>query len=339
MQYIIMCGGDYTDQFETPKPLLKVAGEVLVERTIRLLKENGIKDIAISTNSPLYEYLGVELLHHDNNYKHKHCATNAKVESCWLNAYYPTNEPVCYLHGDVYWTDDAIKKVIDKDVKNTMFICAPDKQDGRKNASIKGREPLGFKVVNQKVFRQAIDDIKAEIDKYKYEPISWHLYRRLNRIEQDYEWFGNDIFKTKGDYLVIDDLTTDIDLAKNIPAQEKLIQVEEIYRKGGKCMVKVKVVEGFFLNETDYNSIKELVRANESNNQEGRLYVNDIFICNEQLADYLEKSNRISQENPERKFIEVMEVIPKENSTKIEISEEKEDIVPLKSKRIRKTKK
>ena len=40
MKYVIMCGGDYKDQFETPKPLLEVNGEKLVERTVRLLKEN-----------------------------------------------------------------------------------------------------------------------------------------------------------------------------------------------------------------------------------------------------------------------------------------------------------
>ena len=44
MKYIIMCGGKYP-KFEIPKQLLKVNGEVLVERTIRLLKENGITNI------------------------------------------------------------------------------------------------------------------------------------------------------------------------------------------------------------------------------------------------------------------------------------------------------
>lgn len=40
MKYILMCGGNYKDKFETPKQLLKVNGEILVERTIRLLKES-----------------------------------------------------------------------------------------------------------------------------------------------------------------------------------------------------------------------------------------------------------------------------------------------------------
>ena len=48
-QIIIMCGGVY-DNFKIPKPLSVINGETLLERTIRLLKENGIEDILISSN-------------------------------------------------------------------------------------------------------------------------------------------------------------------------------------------------------------------------------------------------------------------------------------------------
>ena len=41
MRVIIMCGGTYSE-FEKHKALSVVNGETLVERTIRLLKENGI---------------------------------------------------------------------------------------------------------------------------------------------------------------------------------------------------------------------------------------------------------------------------------------------------------
>ena len=47
MKYIIMCGGDYV-KWETPRHLSIICGEEIVARTIRLLRENGIKDIAIS---------------------------------------------------------------------------------------------------------------------------------------------------------------------------------------------------------------------------------------------------------------------------------------------------
>ena len=65
--YVIMCGGSYK-KWETPKHLSMIHGETLVERTIRLLRENGIEDIAISSNNPIFEQFGVPVLHHDNPY-------------------------------------------------------------------------------------------------------------------------------------------------------------------------------------------------------------------------------------------------------------------------------
>ena len=58
MKYIIMAGGNYKE-FETPKQLLKVKGERLIDRTIRLLKENNVDDIAMSSNNP-FEKLNVK---------------------------------------------------------------------------------------------------------------------------------------------------------------------------------------------------------------------------------------------------------------------------------------
>ena len=312
MKYVIMCGGNYKDQFETPKPLLKVDGEVLVERTIRLLKENGIKDIAVSTDIDDYNYLGVEILENKTNYIHDKYGKIKSSDSCWLTAYYPLEDSACYLAGDVYWTEEAIKTIINTKVKDTMFIVAPDKQDGRKHISIKGREPLGYKVQNQKVFRQAINDIKREIDegKFTYDPISWNLYRKLNGIPMDYHGFGNDIFNSNGDYLVIDDITTDIDLAKNIPALEVLIR----YEKGGVKMIKVEVIENFTLGK--FNELINIERV--SRNEPGKLYRGDKFTCTKDMADYLMGGNTTG-----RSFVKIIEIIPEKVK-----EEPKEEIKP-----------
>lgn len=313
-----MCGGNYKDQFETPKPLLKVDGEVLVERTIRLLKENGIEDIAISTDIDDYNYLGVEILENKTNYIHDKYGKVKSSKSCWLTAYYPLEESACYLAGDVYWTEEAIKTIIDLEVKDTMFIVAPDKQDGRKCISIKGREPLGYKVQNQKVFRQAINDIMKEIDegKFTYDPISWNLYRKLNGMKMDYNGFGNDIFNSNGDYIAIDDITTDIDLAKNIPAIENLIK----FKRGEIKMIRVEVIENFNLGR--FKEIQNLERV--SKNQDGKLFRGDKFVCSKDLGDYLMGKNAIGR--PFVKLIEIIPEIPKKEP-KIETKEEiKSDI-------------
>ena len=232
MNYIIMCGGDYT-MFETPKQLLKVNGEPLVERTIRLLRKNGIKDIYISTNNPAFDYINVPKLRHRNEFVFD--GDEDQPEGCWLNAYYPTEEPACYLHGDVYFSEDAIKKIINADVKDTMFLCTCDWTDKRfikSPKNYKGREPFGYIVKNQKMFRDAINDLLQMTNNGEYKnsikPYSWHLYRYLNgmdlckNVKEHTEL--NDIFNTDGDYLLINDETADIDDIKDVKVLEEWLR-------------------------------------------------------------------------------------------------------------------
>lgn len=313
MKYIIMAGGSY-EKFEMPKQLLKVNGEVIIERTIRLLRENGVKDIAISTNNPAFDYLDVEKLVHINEYSYIGANRNKRSYNNWLNAYYPMKEPACYLHGDVFFSENAIKTIVETPVKDTMFFCVRDLQDGRPmGINPKGREPLAYKVQNQKLFRKAINDLFQYIDEGKYaeglEPISWHLYRRLNNLDLCFNVKGynaNDIFKTKGDYIYIDDYTTDVDFLKDIPEIEKFIKLA----RGGENMIKAKVIEDFYLEK--FNELKNITRAT-SKKEEGHLYVNDTFECTEEMAEYLLGKNKIK-----RAFIKIIEVIPEEKTVKTE---------------------
>lgn len=300
MKYIIMCGGNYSDNFKKPKQLLKVNGEVLVERTIRLLKENGVNDIAITTNNSNFDYLDVEIIKLKNEYSHNNPERHKKSKNSWLNAYYPVNEPCCYLHGDCYFSNEAIKTIVETKVKDTMFFCVRDIYDGRPmGVNAKGREPLGFKVENQKIFRQAIDDLFQMIDAGKFEtdPISWNLYRQLNGLELDFKGFGNGIFNTNGDYVVIDDYSTDIDNIKDIEKIEKLIKI----MKGEVKMVKAEVIEEFTLAK--FNELKNLARKEQA--EVGRLFVGDTFECTEEMAKYLTGDNPLK-----RAFVKVIEVIP-----------------------------
>lgn len=197
-----MCGGEYKD-FEIPKPLSKVNNETLVERTIRLLKENGVSDIAISTNNPMYEYIGAELLHHNNEYEHEH--NGEKAKGYWLNAYYPMNEECIYLHGDVYYSEEAIKKIIEyKTDKNVFIGNAIAKNPEHKNWG----EPFGWIIKRPDIFRKGIDIAKYLQDIGRCQrghAISWELYRVLNGLDINKQYILDDT------YLVIDDETIDID--------------------------------------------------------------------------------------------------------------------------------
>jgi choline kinase len=203
-----MCGGEY-EKFQTPKHLSIVKGERLVERTIRLLKENGIEDIAISSNSPLFDGLGVPRLEHNNTYKQ----INGTQEGYWLDAYYPMQDPVCYLYGDVYYTEQAIKTIIDnKDKGNILFGTSIARNELHQNWG----EPFAYKVNDPITFFKGIEAVKKLQDegKTKRMPVSWELYRYLNGLDVNIQRITNN-------YIDIDDGTMDIDYPEDIKELNK----------------------------------------------------------------------------------------------------------------------
>ena len=317
MEYVIMCGGDYSDQFETPKPLIEICKEKLIERTIRLLKENGIERITITTNNISdYSYLGINIKRNEHRYVHEAKDLPKKSENAWLNAYYPFEKPACYLPGDVWWTEEAIKKIIYAPVKDVLFFASPGIYDGRKNANIKThREPLGFKVLNQDKFRKAINEILEEIDKGKFtvDPVSWTLYKKLNGLKIDYHSWNNDIFDKPGELLVIDDMTTDIDNQENVKDLESMIYEKRV-KEGEKGMVRCTPREYFTINEQMFNELKEVTRANAEANNKCELYIGDTFLCNEHIAKYLlneeDKEGKPGNNPVDRPLVKVIEVIP-----------------------------
>lgn len=196
---IIMCGGVYK-HFENHKALSVINGETLVERTIRLLKENGIEDIYISSNSDEFsKYANV--LHHENTYQYE---KDGEQKGYWVDAYYPLEEPCIYLHGDVYYTDDAIKKILNLNPKVNTFI---GNQWALNEEHKKVGEPFGWIIVDQGKFRKAIDMCKILQDKGvpNRMPVSWELYQVLNGHDIN----GFDI--SEDTYLAIYDETIDID--------------------------------------------------------------------------------------------------------------------------------
>ena len=321
MKYILMCGGNYT-RFTKPKQLLTVCGEVLVERTIRLLKENGVNDIVISTNCKDFDYLGLPILMQNNKYVSYGENENKKAECCWLNAYSLMEEPCCYIHGDVYFSENAIKTIVNTKAKDTMFFCVRDIQDGRPTGiNAKGREPLAYKVENQNIFKNAINELLKMVDDGVYNnmiaPFSWHLYRYingLNYISNDLGYINN-IFETKGDYVVIDDYSTDVDDIEDIPKIEMTIRKV----KGVEKMIKVRVTSQFHLGK--FNELIDIVRKNPNKNENGTLYTDDTFICTEEMLNYLQGANAIG-----RSFVEVVEIIPEKKKEDVIVENKVEEV-------------
>lgn len=203
MKYIIMCGGNYT-RFDKPKHLTEINGEPLVARTIRLLRENGIEDIAISSSDERFEAFGVPVLHHDNPFVVR---GDQDSDGWWVDCFYPTDEPVCYVFGDVYFSPEAIRTIVRTSTSDIMLFGSkkPFAQDYPKQY----REPFAYKVQDQKRFRAAINKTKKmhKQGMFSRHPIAWELWKVIR---------GTPLIKGPKGYKVINDYTCDIDSPEDI---------------------------------------------------------------------------------------------------------------------------
>ena len=213
--YIIMCGGDEV-HFETPRQLLKFEGEPIVARTIRLLQDRGIVNIAISSNDERFEGFGVRVLHHDNPYKTRGYNDS---DGDWCDCFYPTDEPACYICGDVVFSKEAIDTIIDTEVEDIMlFGSAPP---FARNYCKPWEEPFAFKVNNQEHLHQAIEDVKrlTREGRFNREPIAWEVWNVISRGAD----VGMDVNTINyRSYVAINDWTCDIDKPDEISLLETM---------------------------------------------------------------------------------------------------------------------
>lgn len=187
-----MCGG-----WASYKPLFEIGNEKLVERTIRLLKDNNISDIAISTNDDRYEEIGAPILHHDNP---------SGDGFIWLNGFYPTMEEVCYIYGDVLYSPNAIKTIVETETDDIMFFASAPPYSPLYTK--KWAEPFAFKVVDAIRFLKCIAKAKELYIKGRFNrpPISWELWQVIKKTPLNYIDYTN--------YTAINDYTVDIDTAE-----------------------------------------------------------------------------------------------------------------------------
>ena len=185
-----MCGGPRCD-----KPLNRIGKERIIERTIRLLRQNGVSDISISSLDDRYLQFMVPVIRHYNP-----LVWDGFV---WLRAFCPMECPVCYLYGDVFYSDEAIRKIVQTQTDDIeMFGSSPPFSTLYLK---RWAEPFGFKVQNPKRFRQCIDEtLRLDREgKFSRHPISWELWQvikgtPLNKID-----YSN--------YTAINDYTVDVD--------------------------------------------------------------------------------------------------------------------------------
>ena len=204
MKYIIMCGGTYT-AWDTPRQLVEIQGEPIVARTIRLLNENNVTDIAISSNIPIFERFGVPVLKHENGYT---ADRHGAAGGYWCDAFYSTDEPTCYLFGDVVFSPEAIRTIVETETDDIEFFAsappfAPE-------YSKPWAEPFALKVVNTDHLKHAISLTKQYADQglFKRKPIMWELWQVIQATPLNQIDYGN--------YTAINDYTCDVDCSEDI---------------------------------------------------------------------------------------------------------------------------
>ena len=190
MKYIILAGRSITNP---PKQLLKVGGEVIIERTKRLLRLIGETDVMVSSMNPLFDKYG--RLEYDSS-------------GDWVNAFPPMEVPVTYIFGDVYFSPEAIKKIVETKTESIEFFASapPFGEHYPKTWA----EPFAFKVVDYEFFQKCIKEVKRlkREGAFKREPIAWELWQVIKGTPLNEFDYTN--------YTAINDYTCDVDSVEDV---------------------------------------------------------------------------------------------------------------------------
>ena len=199
MNIYILCGG-YYDNFSYPKSLTEINGERLLDRTIRLLPNEPI--VCINMNEEGFtEYNTIKC-----NFTYNH----VKKTGHYLDVFDAAPHEECiFLFGDVYYTEDAVKKIIStyETTKRNIFIC---NQYPFNEKHLRQGEPFGWIVKDPEEFKHAVKlckklECRKLIDHSDGVASNWELAHVINGLGV------NDFNLRKEDCLIIDDLTIDVD--------------------------------------------------------------------------------------------------------------------------------
>ena len=218
MKYVIMCGGKY-DIWEVPRHLTLINEESLISRTFGLLCDCGVEyeDIYVSTNNGIIlnycESIAIQVLWHSKN---DWTVPRPGVSTGdWCDAFYDMGEPTTYLMGDVVFSPEAIKTIVETETDDIEFFASAP--PFASNYIKPYAEPFAFKVQNVEHLREAQEECRRLHLKRKFrrEPIAWEFWQVVKGTELNKIDYTN--------YTVINDYTCDIDEPKDVAKIERMI--------------------------------------------------------------------------------------------------------------------
>lgn len=106
---------------KTPKGLLEVAGEMLLKRSVRLLRDKGIQDILIVVGSKremIQSALGPHIKYRFNPF----FAETNNMGSLWYAKEWIKDEPFIYLHGDIVYAPELLDEFIEESYSDAALL-------------------------------------------------------------------------------------------------------------------------------------------------------------------------------------------------------------------------
>lgn len=202
MKYIILCGSNHALINGVPRQLVKIGGERVLDRTIRLLRKNGVKDIYITATDPAFDLCNAEVIHYDSS-------------GPWINCFPKVDETATFIFGDVYFSPAAIEKIVETETDDIAFFASAP--PFAPNYPKLWAEPFAFKVVNLQHFAESVLKIKElqSSGAFHRDPIAWELWQVIKGTPL------NNIIYTN--YVAINDYTCDIDYPADVEIMERLI--------------------------------------------------------------------------------------------------------------------
>lgn len=188
MRYIIMANGKgvrWQNYNGIPKHLITVDGETLLARTTRLIHElDGTAEVVISSANPAYEVEGAV----------RHAPQRGEREIDRF-CYELIQDDVCFLYGDVFYTEQAMAQIIARDVEDILFFGTT-------------KTIVAVKAHDGDLMRSSLDTLIGMIERGEIvDAKGWQLYHAIRNMPLD----GRDI---EQGYELIDDITTDFNEPK-----------------------------------------------------------------------------------------------------------------------------
>ena len=161
--YVIMADGKGTrwNKYQgIEKHFIKIDGETIIERTIRLVRKyDPTANLIVTTHKPGYEFEGVT--------RHEPLNNHYEIDRFTVEL---IDDGVCFLYGDTYYTEEAIRQIVSNQNQSLLFFGTL-----KKMVAIKVNDKKQMLIHCQKV-RELF--LNQQIEKC----IGWQLYQSFEQL-------------------------------------------------------------------------------------------------------------------------------------------------------------